>query len=122
MEHARKRLAEIEERWAHLDAVIAHVRGLANAQMQTDEQQLRAKTDEDIQRILEYSNFKIGLAARRARQELVAFGTETAIALARQSIRIGEKTDRKLISAFLRELEDGVRVAESTAETATPRA
>ena len=116
---ARKRLAEIEQRWAHLDADIAGFEAVANAEMRTEEQALREKTEADIRRILEYADFEIRLGARRAREELVAFGAEMAVAAVRQSIRIDETTDRKLISEFVKEMEDGNKVTESAAGTAT---
>jgi F0F1-type ATP synthase membrane subunit b/b' len=109
-ENARKRLAAIEEQWAHLDVDIAGLQAAANAEMRTEEQGLRAKTEEDVRRILEDSDFEVKLAARRVREELVAFGAEMAVAA-----RIDEKMDRNLISAFVNGPEDGGQVAKSNA-------
>ena len=116
-EEARRRLAEIESRWAQLDSKIAAIQAVAGTGMENEEQALLAATAEDARRILEYSQHEIGVAAHRARHELKAFAADLAVSIARQSIRIDEETDRDLIRAFVKELEYSDDIAQRTPET-----
>jgi F-type H+-transporting ATPase subunit b len=100
-EDARKRLAEVEQRWAQLDIEIAAIQAHAEAQMKNEEQILRIRTTEDIRCIMEYSKFEIDGAAQRAQDELKAFTAGLAVSLARQSIRIDEKSDQELVQGFI---------------------
>jgi F-type H+-transporting ATPase subunit b len=118
-EEAQRRLAEIESRWAQLDSEIAAIQAAAEAGMENEEQALLAATAEDTRRILEYSEHEIVLAAQRARRELKAFAADLAVSIARQSIRIDEKTDQDLIRAFVNELKYRDEIAETTLETST---
>ena len=104
-EEAQRRLAEIESRWAQLDSKIAAIQALAEAGMDNEEQALLAATAEDTRRILEYSEREIGAAAQRAQRELRTFAGDLAVSIARQSIRIDERTDQDLIRAFVKELD-----------------
>jgi F0F1-type ATP synthase membrane subunit b/b' len=118
-EEAQRGLAEIESRWAQLDSEIAATKAAAEAGMENEEQALLAATAEDTRRILEYSEHEIVLAAQRARRELTAFAADLAVSIARQRIRIDERTDQDLISAFVNELEHHDEIAETTLETST---
>jgi F0F1-type ATP synthase membrane subunit b/b' len=101
---ARKRLAEVEKRWAQLDSAIAAIQAHAEAEMKNEERVLTARTTEDIRRILEYSQFEIGKVAEGARCELKAFAADLAVSLARQSIRIDERTDQELVKGLIQGL------------------
>jgi F0F1-type ATP synthase membrane subunit b/b' len=103
-EDARKRLAEIEKRWAQLDSKIAAVRAVAEVEVKNEEQTLMAKTAEDIRRILQYSQFEIDKAKQCVRQDLMVFAAGLAVSLARQSIRVDERTDRE----FVKGLAEGI--------------
>ena len=92
-EEARKRLGEVEKRWAKLDSEIAAIQVRAEAQMKYEEGLLSARTAEDIRRIMEYSKVEIERAALRVRHELKVFGADLAVTLARESIPIDERTD-----------------------------
>lgn len=120
-EEGQRRLAEIESRWAQLDSEIAAIQAVAEAGMENEEQALLAATAEDTRRILEYSEHEIVLAAQRARRELKAFAADLAVSIARQSIRIDERTDQDLIRAFVKELEHRDETAETTLETSTQK-
>jgi F-type H+-transporting ATPase subunit b len=100
-EQARKRLAEVERRWAQLDFEIAAIRANAEARMKNEEQILSIRTTEDIRRIMESAKFEIDRAAQQARRELKAFVAVTAVSLARRSIRVDEKSDQELVKRFL---------------------
>jgi F0F1-type ATP synthase membrane subunit b/b' len=116
-EEAQRRLAEIESRWAQLDSEIAAIQAVAEAGMENEEQALLAATAEDTRRILEYSEREIGASVQRARHELKAFAADLAVSIARQSIRVDEKTDQDLIRAFVKELEPSDEIARTTPET-----
>jgi F-type H+-transporting ATPase subunit b len=104
-EDAGERLAEIESRWALLDSEIAAIQAVAEARTKNEEQALLKSTGEHIRRILEYSEHEIEAASQRARRELKAFAADLAVSIARQSIRIDERTDQGLIGAFIKELQ-----------------
>jgi F-type H+-transporting ATPase subunit b len=120
-EEAQRRLAEIESRWAQLDSEIAAIQAAAEAGIRNEEQALLAATAEDTRRILEYSEQEIGASAQRARHELKAFAADLAVSLARQSIRIDERTDQDLIRAFVKELEHSDEIAETTSESSAQK-
>jgi F-type H+-transporting ATPase subunit b len=117
-EEARKRLAEVERRWAQLDSEIAAIRERAEAQMSNEEQILSTTTTEDIRRIMEYAKFEIDRAAQRARDKLKASTAGLAVSLARQSIRIDEKSDQGLVKGFI----DGLGHYETGSESSQPAA
>ena len=100
-EDAAKRLAEVEKRWAQLDSEIAAIQERAESQMNSEEEILRARTAEDICRMMEYSQSEIDRAAQRARDELKASATGLAVSLASESIRINKRTDEELVKGFI---------------------
>ena len=69
-----------------------------------EEQLMLGKTAEDVRKILENSEREIEAAVRYARKELVAFAANLAVSITHQSMRIDEKTDQNLVSAFANEL------------------
>jgi F-type H+-transporting ATPase subunit b len=105
-EDARKRLAEVERRWAQLDFEIAAIRANAEAQMKNEEQILSIRTTEDIRRTMESAKSEIDRAAQQARHELKVFVAGIAVSLARQSIRVDEKSDQELVKGFIEGLTD----------------
>jgi F0F1-type ATP synthase membrane subunit b/b' len=113
---ARKRIAEIEKRWARLDSEIASIQRVSDAVLKHEEQALRAKTVEDTCRIIRYSEDEIKAAAQRTRRELKAFAGDLAVSIARQSMRVDVKTDQGLIRTFLRGLEESGKLSETTME------
>jgi F-type H+-transporting ATPase subunit b len=115
-EDARKRLGEVERRWAQLDFEIAVIRQRAEAQMKNEERILCATTNADIRRIMEYSQFEIDRAAQQARYELRVFAGTLAVSLARQSIRINETSYQQLVEGFI----EGLGRYETPSTIATP--
>jgi len=65
------------------------------------EQILGTRTTSDIRRIMEYAKFEIDRAAQRARDDLKASTAGLAVSLARQSIRIDERSDQELVRGFI---------------------
>jgi F0F1-type ATP synthase membrane subunit b/b' len=100
-EDARKRLAEVERRWAQLDFEISAIQERAEAQMRNEEQILSTRTTEDIRHIMEYAKLEIDRAAQRARDELKASTAGLAVSFARQSIRIDERSDQEFVKGFI---------------------
>lgn len=117
-ENARKRLAEVERRWAQIDSEIAAIQARAETQMQNEEQVLTARMTEDIRRIMEYASFEIDRAAQRARDELKAFAAALAVSVARQSIRVDERTDQGLVKGFI----EGMKRYETAQTSSQPPA
>jgi F-type H+-transporting ATPase subunit b len=117
-EDAAKRLAEVEKRWAKLDSEIAALQALAEVEMNHEEQVLRVRTDEDIRRIMEYSQSDIDRAAQRARHELKAFAAGLALSLAREAMQINKRTDEELVKGFT----EGLGHQEFAQTTAQPPA
>jgi F0F1-type ATP synthase membrane subunit b/b' len=114
-EDARKRLAEVERLWARLDIEIVAIKDRAEAQMKNEERLLSARTIEDIRRITEYSKSEIDRAAQQARDELKTFAAVLAVSLARQSMRVDERTDQKLVKGFIEGLEQ-YKIAQTSRE------
>jgi F-type H+-transporting ATPase subunit b len=113
---ARKRLAEIERRWARLDSEIASIQRVSDAVLKHEEQVLQGKTAEDTRRIIRYAEDEIKAAAQRARRELKAFAADLAVSIARQSIQVDVKTDQVLIRTFVNSLEQSGEIPEITTE------
>ena len=117
-EDARKRLAEVERRWAQLDSEIAAIRERAEAQMKNEERLLTERMTEDIRRIMDDSKFEIDRAAEGARHELKAFAADLAVSLARESMQIDKQTDQALVKGFTEALARQVTPPPSAPVTA----
>jgi F-type H+-transporting ATPase subunit b len=113
---ARKRLGEIERRWARLDSEIASIQRVSDAALKHEEQALQAKTAEDTHRIIRYAEDEINWAAQRARRELKALAADLAVSIARQSIQVDVKTDQVLVRTFVNGLEQRGELPEITTE------
>jgi F0F1-type ATP synthase membrane subunit b/b' len=117
-EDAAKRLAAVEKRWAQFGSEIAAIQERAEAQMSNEEQILRARTAEDMRRIMEYSQSEIDRAAQRAGHELKALAADLSVSLARESIQINNRTDEELVKGFI----EGLGHQEFAQPTAQPPA
>jgi F0F1-type ATP synthase membrane subunit b/b' len=115
-EDARKRLVEVEKRWAQLDSAIAAMQAAAEEQMENEEKALAAQTAEETRRIWGYAQLEMDNVARRARHELKVFAADLAVSLARQSMRIDESIDQELIQGFTNQLEHRQATASTTTE------
>lgn len=111
---AKKRLAEVEKRWAKLDSEIAGLHARAEAEMKYEEEILMAGTTEAIRRTLEYSKLQIDQSALRGRRELRVFAADLAVFFARQSIRIDESLDQKLVGSLVEKLGLNEEIAQAT--------
>jgi F0F1-type ATP synthase membrane subunit b/b' len=119
-EEARQRLAEIESRWARLDSEISSIRAVAEAGMKNEELHWRTATEAADRRILKNAEREIEAAARRAQHELRAFAADLAVSVARQAMHIDERTDRCLISAFVKELGQSDGIGERLSHSRQP--
>ena len=102
---ARRRLAKVETLWAQLDSKIAAIRVVADAQIKKQEQALLAAAEEEHRRISENVQREVAAAAERARNELREFAADLAVSIARQVLRMDERTDQNLIRAFVTPLD-----------------
>ena len=109
---SRTRLAEIENRFTHLDSEIAALRSVAEAATLQHEQEILAATSKDIQRVLANSEHEIGVAAERARRELIAFAAGLATSIASQSVRVDERTDKDLVRFLVNAMEPSNRATQ----------
>ena len=99
-EEARKRLADIEARLARMDSEVAAMRSEAESAAATDEQRIRATTEQDKQKIIAAAEQEIVSMSRSAQRELKAYAAELAVQLAEQRIHIDQETDRRLVHDF----------------------
>jgi F0F1-type ATP synthase membrane subunit b/b' len=112
---SRTRLAEIENRFTHLDSEITALRAVAEAATLQQEQALLAATNKDIQRILANSEHEIAAAAERARRELIAFAAGLGTSIASQSVRVDERTDKDLVRFLVNAMEPSIRATQAAA-------
>lgn len=103
-EDARRRLAEIEERLARLDAEIGGMRSAAEADAAAEEERIRAAADENKRKVIEMAQQEIVAAARAARRELKSYAADLAVALAEKRIHVDAGTDQALVRSFVEQL------------------
>ena len=112
---SQNRLAEIENRFTHLDSEIAALRAVVEAATLQQEQELLAATTNDIERLLANSEHEIARAAERARRELIAFAAGLATSIASQSVRVDERTDKDLVRFLVNAMEPSNRATQAAA-------
>lgn len=101
---ANRRLSEIENRLARLDAEIAAMRTSAEQEAAAEDERIRAAAEQDGRKIVEAAQNEIEAAARLAKRELKAYAAELAVSLAERRIHVDPTTDRALVQRFTREL------------------
>jgi F-type H+-transporting ATPase subunit b len=111
MEEARKasaeanaRLSDIESRLARMDAEISAMRSQADSAARSEEDRLRAATEDERKKIVETAEQEIAAASGSARRELRQYAAELAVSLAAQRIKVDPSADRALVSEFARHL------------------
>jgi F-type H+-transporting ATPase subunit b len=101
---ARAKLAEIESRLAKLDEEIAAMRDNAEREAASEEQRIKAATEEDARKIVAAAEQEIAAAAKAARRQLTAYAGDLAVSLAQKQIRVDAATDQSLVRAFAGQL------------------
>jgi F0F1-type ATP synthase membrane subunit b/b' len=103
-DQAVAKLAEVESRFANLDAEVAKVREKAKLEAEAERQRMTASTEEEIAKIREQAKREIESAGKAARHELRKFA-------AAESVRVAEELLAKEIRP-----EDDVRLTSQTVQ------
>jgi F-type H+-transporting ATPase subunit b len=101
---ANTRLSEIESRLGRLDAEIASIRSSAEQQAKTEEERLRASTEEEKNKIVQAAEQEIAAAQSAAQRELKQFVAQLAVSLAEKKISVNDNTVRELVRSFTNDL------------------
>jgi len=103
-EDANRRLREIEDKLARLDAEIAQLQATASAQADEEAARLKAAAEQEQRRIIQNAEQEIGAAANAARRDLKAYSAELAVSLAEKRIKVDQATDQELVRDFVDQL------------------
>jgi len=105
-DQALAKLAEVESRFASLDAEVATVRERARAEADAEKQRITAATEEEIAKSREQAKREIENAGKAARHELRRFAAATSVRLAEEILEreIGPEDDARLTSLSVQEL------------------
>ena len=103
---ALAQLAEVESRFANLDAEVARVSEKARAEADAEGQRISRATEEEIAKIREQAKRDIESAGKAARQELRKFAAQESVRLAEEILEreIGADDDTRLTSLNVQEL------------------
>lgn len=105
-DQALAKLAEVESRFANLDAEVARVKERARAEADAEKRRITAATEEEIGRTREQARREIESAGKAARHELRRFAAEKSVRLAEEILarEIGAEDDVRLASLNVQEL------------------
>lgn len=103
---ALAKLAEVEARFADLDAEVTAIKERAKLEGEAERERIKIATEEEISRIREQAKREIESAGKAARHELRRFAATESVRLAEEilKIEIGPDDDARLTSQSLREL------------------
>ena len=99
-------MAEVEARFANLDAEISMIKDRAKLEGEAERERIKAATEEEVSRIREQAKREIESAGKAARHELRKFAAAESVRLAEEILRleIGTDDDARLTSKSVREL------------------
>ena len=105
-DQALAKLAEVEARFANLDAEISMIKDRAKLEGEAERERIKAATEEEVSRIREQAKREIESAGNAARHELRKFAAAESVRLAEEILRleIGTDDDARLTSKSVREL------------------
>lgn len=105
-DRALAKLAEVDARFANLDAEIAGVRERARAEADAEKERMTAATEEEIGKVREQAKRELEAAGKAARHELRRFAAQESIRLAENILgrEIGPDDDARLTSRNIQEL------------------
>jgi F0F1-type ATP synthase membrane subunit b/b' len=105
-DQAVAKLAEVEARFADLDAEITAIKERAKLEGDAERERIKLATEEEISRIREQAKREIESAGKAARHELRRFAATESVRLAEEmlKIEIGPDDDARLTSNSVREL------------------
>jgi F0F1-type ATP synthase membrane subunit b/b' len=110
-DQALAKLAEVEARFANLDAEVAKIKEKARAEAEAESQRIRSATKTEIAKIREQAKREIESAAKAARHELRRFAAQESVRLAEVILEkeIGPEDDARLTSLNVQELGRRIR-------------
>jgi F-type H+-transporting ATPase subunit b len=105
-DQAVAKLAEVESRFANLDADVAKVREKAKLEAEAERQRMTASTEEEIAKIREQAKREIESAGKAARHELRKFAAAESVRVAEELLakEIRPEDDLRLTSQTVQEL------------------
>lgn len=105
-DQALARLAEVESRFAGLDAEVARVKERARAEAEAEKQRIAAATEQEITKTREQAKREIEGAGKAARQELRRFAAEESMRLAEDILEreMKPEDDLRLTSRSVEEM------------------
>lgn len=103
---ALAKLAEVEARFADLDAEVTAIKERAKVEGEAERERIRLATEEEISSIREQAKREIESAGKAARHELRRFAATESVRLAEEILKseIGPDDDARLTSQSVREL------------------
>ncbi|HAF21926.1 MAG TPA: hypothetical protein DCK93_03265 [Blastocatellia bacterium] len=92
------KLAEVEERFARLDAEVGALKEKAKAEAEEEKKRIRAATEDEIAKLREQAKREIDSAGKTARVELRRFAAQESVRLAEDILEreIGPEDDARL--------------------------
>ncbi len=107
-EAAEKRLAEIEQKLAHLNEEIAGLRAEAAKEDAVQDELMRKSTEAEGAKILAAAEAEIDVKTRSARLELKAYAAKLAVDLAEERIkgRMTPEAQGRLLQSFVNDVAD----------------
>jgi len=105
-DQALAKLAEVESRFASLDAEVARVKEKARAEAEAEKQRIAAATEEEITKTREQAKKDIESAGKAARHELRRFAAEESVRLAEELLEreMKPEDDARLTSLSVEEI------------------
>lgn len=105
-DQALAKLAEVEARFANLDAEISTIKERAKLEGEAERERIKVATEGEVSRIREQAKREIESAGKAARHELRRFAATESVRLAEEILRleIGSDDDARLTSKSVREL------------------
>jgi F-type H+-transporting ATPase subunit b len=103
---ALAKLAEVEARFADLDAEVTAIKERAKVEGESERKRIQLATEAEIARIREQAKREIESAGKAARHELRRFAATESVRLAEEILKteIGPDDDARLTSQSVREL------------------
>jgi F0F1-type ATP synthase membrane subunit b/b' len=105
-DQALAKLAELETRFANLDAEVDTIKQRAKAEADAERQRISVATDQEISKIREQARRDIESAGKAARHELRRFAALESVRLAEEilKVEIGPDDDARLTSQSVQDL------------------
>jgi F0F1-type ATP synthase membrane subunit b/b' len=105
-DQALAKLAEVEARFALLDAEVTAIEERAKTEVEAERERIKLATEEEISKLREQAKREIESAGKSARHELRKFAATESVRLAEEilKIEIGPDDDVRLTTQSVREL------------------